>query len=235
MQSHENATSRPRRPFLSLFISIVLAVLGISGLTIGAIFIYEAPTDSLRFAKSLLLIIGSIIAVAAAVVIFFIFKAQPFILKEPEPSTASLHTNTRASDISLLATICLIAGAILLLYATMNLSNPLASFPELAFVTGCWLINIGVSLLGGLTKNIDSESKDQSADKPRMGFMMKLIVFVAYLSFPTLLITIFTIILKSGDVVAIPRLMNCFTFSLMVMITSGAICTGRAIANKLNS
>ena len=117
----------------------------------------------------------------------------------------------------------------------MNLSKPLASFPELAFVTGCWLINIGVSLLGGLAKYIDSESDDQSADKPRMGFMMKLIVFVAYLSFPTLLITIFTIILKSGDVVAIPRLMNCFTFSLMVMITSGAICTGRAIANKINS
>ena len=139
------------------------------------------------------------------------------------------------SNIRSLATICLIPGAIILLYATMNLSKPLASFPELAFVTGCWLINIGVSLLGGLAKYIDSESDDQSADKPRMGFMMKLIVFVAYLSFPTLLITIFTIILKSGDVVAIPRLMNCFTFSLMVMITSGAICTGRAIANKLNS
>ncbi len=139
------------------------------------------------------------------------------------------------SNIRSLATICLIPGAIILLYATMNLSKPLASFPELAFVTGCWLINIGVSLLGGLAKYIDSESDDQSADKPRMGFMMKLIVFVAYLSFPTLLITIFTIILKSGDVVAIPRLMNCFTFSLMVMITSGAICTGRAIANKINS
>ncbi len=139
------------------------------------------------------------------------------------------------SNIRSLATVCLIPGAIILLYATMNLSKPLASFPELAFVTGCWLINIGVSLLGGLAKYIDSESDDQSADKPRMGFMMKLIVFVAYLSFPTLLITIFTIILKSGDVVAIPRLMNCFTFSLMVMITSGAICTGRAIANKINS
>ena len=139
------------------------------------------------------------------------------------------------SNIRSLATICLIPGAIILLYATMNLSKPLASFPELAFVTGCWLINIGVSHLGGLAKYINSESDDQSADKPRMGFMMKLIVFVAYLSFPTLLITIFTIILKSGDVVAIPRLMNCFTFSLMVMITSGAICTGRAIANKINS
>ncbi len=68
-----------------------------------------------------------------------------------------------------------------------------------------------------------------------MGFMMKLIVVVAYLSFATLLIIILCIIIKSGDVVAIPRLMNCFTFSLMVMITSGAICTGRAIANKLNS
>ncbi len=139
------------------------------------------------------------------------------------------------SNIRSLATVCLIAGAIISLYAIPALSNPLASFSELALIAGAWLINIGVSLFGGLAKYIDSESDDQSADKPRMGFMMKLIVFVAYLSFPTLLITIFTIILKSGDVVAIPRLMNCFTFSLMVMITSGAICTGRAIANKLNS
>ena len=139
------------------------------------------------------------------------------------------------SNIRSLATVCLIAGAIISLYAIPALSNPLASFSELALIAGAWLINIGVSLFGGLAKNIDSESDDQSTDKPRMGFMMKLIVVVAYLSFATLLIIILCIIIKSGDVVAIPRLMNCFTFSLMVMITSGAICTGRAIANKLNS